>query len=394
MSCRGFFFFLFCLLMLNTFYVDAASLDENEKEIETDILQSESSVEEELLEEMDFTDIQNMLNEMLGDNSFSFLETVKKLISGEEIFSKEAAQELLRSLFFSRWQQEKNTFMRILLLIVIASVFTNFAAVFDGGQIGEISFYVVYLLLFILLMDSFSELSVSLEKTLYWITNFMKVLSPAYFMSVAAASGSSTAAIFYQGVLMLVWLIQWAMVTILLPAVNLYVLLKLINHLSKEETLGKLSELLNTVISWALKTMLGFVVGLQIVKGMVTPVIDALKRTMLGKTAAAIPGVGNAVNLVTEIVLTSAVLVRNSLGVAFLFVLVLIGAGPVIHYLLMSFFYRFLAAVAQPVSDKRMIGCLSTVGEGCSMLLRIICTAEILCMLTFMILAVSFGGGI
>lgn len=391
MRCRGFFFLFFLFLLGTTLTVSAASQSgENQKE---NIAGTEAFVEEELLEETDFTEIQNMLDDMLGNESFSFVETVKKLMNGEEIFSKEAALELLRGLFFSKWKQEKTIFMRILLLILIASVFTNFASVFENGQIGEICFYVVYLLLFILLMDSFSDLSGSLESTLLWITDFMKVLSPAYFMSVAAASGTSTATIFYQGVLILIWVIQWAMVTILLPAVNLYVLLKLINHLSKEEALGKLSELLNTVIGWGLKTMLGFVIGLQIVKGMVAPVIDALKRTMLGKTAAAIPGVGNAVNLVTEIVVTSAVLIRNSLGVVFLLIFILAGAGPVVHYLMMSFFYRLLAAVAQPISDKRMVGCLSTIGEGCSLLLRIICTAEILCMLTFMILAVSFGGG-
>ena len=126
---------------------------------------------------------------------------------------------------------------------------------------------------------------------------------------------------------------------------------------------------------------------------MVAPVIDSLKRTAIGKTAAAIPGVGNAVNMVTELVVTSAVLVRNSLGAAFLLVFVLVGAGPVIHYGFTSLSYRFLAAIAQPVSDKRMVGCLATMGEGCGMLLRVLLTTEILCMLTFMILAMSFGGG-
>lgn len=391
MRCRGFLFLLFFILLVHTYSVQASSYTENIRETNT-AAGEEFSMEEDILEEIDFMEIQEMVDEMLGDNSFSFLEAVKKLMAGEAAFSREAAQELLRGLLFSKWQQEKDIFLRIFLLVLVASVFSNFAEVFDNGQIGEISFYVTYLLLFILLMEAFSGLSYSLETSLTCFTGFMKVLSPAYFLAVAASTGASTAAVFYQGVLVVVWLVQWALLTVLLPAVNLYVLLKLVNHLSKEETLGKLSELLETAISWGMKTMLGFVVGLQVVKGMVAPVIDSLKRTALGKTASAIPGVGNAVNLVTEIIVTSAVLVRNSLGVAFLIVFILAGAGPVIHYVLVSFFYKFLAAITQPISDKRMVGCLSTMGEGCSMLLRIIFTAEILCMLTFMILAVSFGG--
>ena len=44
------------------------------------------------------------------------------------------------------------------------------------------------------------------------------------------------------------------------------------------------------------------------------------------------------------------------------------------------------AAVAQPVSDKRIVGAFSTMGEGCVLLLRILFTAEILCMLAFLVL--------
>ena len=390
MRCRGFFFFLFFLLIGTPAIVSGAEKVQTEEVKEEQI---SSGMEEELLGEMDLSEVQDMMDEMLGEDSFSFTEAVKKLMKGEELLSKEAVQELLRGLFFSRFEKEKGTFMKILLLILAAAVFANFAEVFDNGQIGEVSFYVVYLLLFMLLMESFSELSGSLNQSLEWITRFMQVLSPAYFLAVAASSGTSTALVFYQGVLVLIWLIQWVLLTLILPAVNLYVILELVNHLSREEMLGKLSELLNTVVSWGLKTLLGFVVGLQVVRGMVAPVIDSLKRTAIGKTAAAIPGVGNAVNMVTELVVTSAVLVRNSLGAAFLLVFVLVGAGPVIHYGFTSLSYRFLAAIAQPVSDKRMVGCLATMGEGCGMLLRVLLTTEILCMLTFLILAMSFGGG-
>lgn len=349
-------------------------------------------ITEDLLGDMDFTRVQSLLDDMLGKNSFSFSKALKGLISGEKVFSKEAVQKFLHGLFFSRLEQEKENFFRVLLLVILAAVFSNFASVFDSGQIGEVSFYMVYLLLFILIMDSFQELSISLEKTLSWMTDFMKGLSPAYFLAVSAASGTATAAVFYQGVLLLVWLVQWILLTILLPAANLYILLRLVNHLSREDMLSKMAELLDTAIGWGLKTLLGVVVGLQVVRSLVAPVMDSLKRTAVGKTASAIPAVGNAINLVTELVVTSAVLVKNCLGAAALVAFVLVGTEPVIHYGMLSLAYRFLAAVAQPVSDRRMAGCLSTMGEGCTLLLRILLTAEVLCMLTFVILMASFGG--
>lgn len=350
-------------------------------------------LQEELLSEIDLTEIQDMIDELLGKGSFSVSESLKRIISGEEAMSREAVARLLQSFLFSRLSRERGQLLHVILLILLAAVFFNFATIFDSGQVGDISFYVVYLVLFMLLMESFSELVRSLSGSLSWLAEFMRSLAPAYFIAVAASTGASTAAMFYEGVLLLVWLIQWVLVNLLLPGVQLYVLLCLVNHLSREEMLGKLSDLLKTFISWGLNTLLGLVAGLQIVRSLVTPIIDSLKRSALGKTAGIIPGVGNAINTVTEIVVTSAVLVRNSLGVVFLLVFFLAGAGPLLHYILMSASYRFLAAAAQPVSDKRIVECLGTMGEGISLLVKVLITGEILCMLTFLILMVSFGGG-
>lgn len=346
-----------------------------------------------VLEELDLSQMQKMLDQMLGDESFSVKDMLVSLTKGENVLSEDTVQDMLRSFLFSGLQKEKSLFIKILLLILLAAVFTNFAAVFESGQIGDICFYIVYLLLFILLMDSFSTMSHSLQQTVSWMAEFMRGLAPAYFLTISVSSGSSTAVVFYEGILILTWLIQVVILNLLLPGASLYVLISLINNLSKEEMLGKMAELLDTAVNWGLKTLLGAVVGLQVVRGLVAPVMDTLKRSVIGRAAGALPGVGNAVNMVTELVLTSAVLVRNCLGVVILLAFVAVGAGPVIHYGILSLSYRLLSAIAQPVSDKRIVESLSTMGEGCALLLRVLFTAEILCMLDFIILMSGIGGG-
>lgn len=352
-----------------------------------------NGVQNQLLQEIDLSKVQNLIDQLLGTDSFSFREALEKLLKGEEPVTKETVLQFVRSLFFSGLSREKELFVKILVLILLAAVFANFTSVFDSGQAGEISFYVVYLLLFMLLADSFYERGNTLRETISWMAEFMKALAPAYFMTVAASAGTVSAAVFYEAVLLLVWLIQYLLLTVILPAAHLYVLLRLVNHLSKEEMLGKLAELLHIGIGWGLKTILGTAAGLQIVRSLVAPVMDSLKRSLIGRAAGALPAVGDAVNMVTELVLTSAVLVRNCLGVMLLLVFVLAGAGPVIHYGLLSLVYRFLAAVAQPVSDKRVVECLSTMGEGFEIFLKILFTAEVMCILTFLIIMAGIQGG-
>lgn len=347
---------------------------------------------EELLGDMELQEVQEWVDAMLPEESLHVEEIVKKLMNGEELFSREAAFSFIREVFLGKLAQEKKLLGQILLLILAAAVFYNLAQVFENSQVGEVSFYVIYLVLFLLLVQSFGEFAGELQRQLETITGFMGGLAPAYYLAVAAAGGGGSALAFYQMVLFLIWLIQWLIGKLILPGANLYVLLCMVNHLSKEEMLTGFSDLLKNLISWGLKTLLGIVTGMQVIKGLVAPVMDSLKRSLLGRTAGAIPGVGNAVNTVTEIVITSAVLVRNCMGVAFLVILVMWGMRPVIHYGMMSLFYRLAAALGEPVSDKRLVGALSTMGEGMGLLLHIFLTVQVLCMLTVVILAVSFGG--
>ncbi len=343
-------------------------------------------LQKKLLDEIQIDDIQKMLNEIMGDHSFSAGKMLMDILNGDDPVSKESVRNFLYSLFFSEIENEKNLLMKLLLIILIAAVLAEFADVFGNGQAGDISFYIVYLALFMILMGNFMQLGNTLAQHLLRITDFMKILSPAYFMAVTASTGAATAAVFYEGVLLMIWAIQWLLINLFLPVVNLSVLLKMVNHLSKEEMLSKMSEFLDIAVSWGLKTLLGTAVGLQIVRNMVSPVIDTLRRSAIGKTASTIPGIGNAVTAVTELLLASAVMVRNSLGAVIVIILLFIGADPVVHYGSLSLLYRFLAAIAQPVSDKRVVGALGTIGEGCALLLKLLMTAEVLCMITFLII--------
>lgn len=98
--------------------------------------------------------------------------------------------------------------VHILLIVIVAAVFTNFSNVFQNKQISEISFYVLYLLLITIGLNSFRILIVSASENLERLIGFMKVLGPVYFLAVAFAAGSSTSILFYNLVLLLIYLVE------------------------------------------------------------------------------------------------------------------------------------------------------------------------------------------
>lgn len=375
---------LVCLLCVPAAHVQAAQDSEEEAAVREEL-------ESGILSEMDLDGIEQAVDGLLEDTDFSFSEMLRRLMSGEEALGTDTLGELIVQVLTGTMSGQKRVLMQLIVLVLACAFLSNLSGLFSDGQLWETSFYIVYLLAFVLLVGAFQSVSQNLTVTIRGLVEFMKVMTPAYYLAVAAASGASTATMFYQIVLVVIGAVEGLIVTLILPAVHVYVLLALINHLSKEEFLSHMTELLETGIEWALKTSLGILVGLQIIRSLIAPALDAFRRTLIGKTASAIPGVGNAVNAVTEMVIGSAVLIRNCFGVTAIVVLFLAGLYPVLELLVTGLAYRVLAAFSQPVCDKRICNCLATVGKGYGLLLKVLLTVEVLFLMTIAILAGSFS---
>ena len=364
--------------------------NQSEEALEEELLREQEESQEALLEGLDLGEMQEAVNELLGEETFSVREALERILAGEEVFSIDFLLETGKNFIYDHLLADRAVLFQVVLLVLLAALFANFTNVFSGSQAGEASFYLVYMLLLALLIHSFRSLSAGLSGSLEDLTAFMQALMPSYFLAVTAASGAATAMVFYEMVLGVIFLIQTLLLKAVIPGIQAYVVIQLINYLHKEDFLSKLAELLKTVLEWSLKTITAVVIGMELIQNMISPALDSLKRDALGKTAAAIPGIGNVIDGATEVALGTAVLIRNCLGATGILVLVILGLPPVIKLAGTVLAYKLLAALLQPVSDKRMTGCLWAMGEGCRLLLKVLLTVELLLLITIAVLAVSF----
>lgn len=381
---------LFAVILWIMFPGNASAAAPKQQEQET--IEEQEDAGEKLLENLELQQMQEAINELLGEQTFHLQDFLEGILRGEQEVSKKQAVSFIKELLLSTLVMDRQALSQVFLLVLAASLFVNFTEVFGNGQTGEVSFYIVYMMLSVILIHSFSGISQGIAEKLEELILFMKALMPSYFLAVTASSGSATAMVFYEMVMGVIYLIQVVLLKFVIPGIHVYVLLEMINYLHKEEVLSHMAELMQTILEWILKTCTGVMIGMQLVQNMISPALDSLKRNMIGKTAAAIPGVGNVINGVTEVALGTAVLIRNSLGVIGILVLLILGLPPVVKIGFTTLVYKFLAALVQPVSDKRMVGCLFTVGEGCRLLMKVLLMTELLFMITIAILTVSFVG--
>ena len=353
----------------------------------------QKEAEETIWKEFEFSEIEDLLDDIFPEKKTDFQDLIKKMLSGQTEPSLQVIGEMISDQFFYEWKSSKAGMVHILLIVIVAAVFTNFSNVFQNQQISEISFYVLYLLLITIGLNSFRILIVSASENLERLIGFMKVLGPVYFLAVAFAAGSSTSILFYNLVLLLIYLVELVILNFLIPFVQVYIVVKVMNNLSEEDYLSKFAELCETVIAWTLKTLLAGVTGVNIIQGLLSPAIDSLKRSVVGRSAEAIPVVGDAIGGVTEVMLGTAVLIKNGIGVAGALVCIGICLVPIIQMAVVTMLYKLIAAMIQPVSDKRIVGCISSIADGSQMLLRIIFTTGVLFLLTIAVVTATTMAG-
>ena len=117
-------------------------------------------------------------------------------------------------------------------------------------------------------------------------------------------------------------------------------------------------------------------------QGILAPGIDGLKRSTVAGAVRAIPGAGQVLNSMTEILAGSAMLIKNSVGAAALVVLILISFLPLVKTAVFLVLYRALAAFMEPVADKRFCAAVSALGQAAALYLKLMFYAVLLFFLT------------
>lgn len=349
----------------------------------------------DLYDDINYDDIQEVIDNIMDrEDAMDFGDYVGKLMSGEEAFSLSAIGNKLVQSISGEFKAHITTFGRLISIALIAAIFTNLSMAFKYHQVSETGYYVTYLLLFGLLISSFISASHIASTVIREILDFMKALVPAYFMSVAFCSGSLSSFTFYKVALILITLVDFIIIKVLIPMVNFYLIIVLANNLSKEDMLSKLAGLLELIIKWTLRSLLAAVIGFQAIQGLIVPVADQVKRSTVFKASSALPGVGNAIGSVAETVIGAGILLKNAIGVAGLVVIIVICSIPMVQLTVVTLIYRFSSATLQPISDKRIIECISASAKSAEMLLQCVLVGAILFLLTITIVAISTGKAI
>ncbi|MCM1024898.1 MAG: stage III sporulation protein AE [Roseburia sp.] len=283
----------------------------------------------------------------------------------------------------------KNLFLWLLLLGIASSLVVHFVEVFDMHQVADLSFYFMYLLFTAILLKCFAQAAETAAAALENITLFIRMLAPAYLLATGVSGGSVTAGVTGQLMLLVIYGVECILGQLILPLVYSFVMLSLVNGIWAEEKLTLLLDLLAKGIGWILKGALGIITGVSIFQALITPVVDSVRKSALQKVISAIPGVGNVADGALELVLGSALVIRNSVGVVLLLLMLALCAAPLLKIGVLAAILKCAAAFLGLVSDRRITLCANRAGDAGLMLLRTTGTAMLLFLISVAVAAAA-----
>ena len=345
---------------------------------------------QEELSTYDFDELEQALQEILPDSRISFRQVAEQLIAGDVENFFGLLLQYVEEILWGEIRQGRTVAWQILLVAVVGAVFTNLARAFPDGGVSQTGFLVLYMILSVLLLTVFTSAVSVAAQGLAAMGKLMTAFLPVFFVAVAV-QGQLTAAVMYEFSLVVLRGIQWLFEHIIVEGARVWVLLRVLEGIFTEESLSRLAGLMGKCMKGLVKTGFGAAVGIQTVQALLLPYLDAVKGGALMKLASAIPGVGNSVEAAVQMALGTAALIRNGIGMTGVLLLLVISIVPLCKLGFLALMYHGLAAVLQPVSDKRLLEAVAAVGDGCMLLLKTLGSGILLFGISIGIVCACFG---
>lgn len=321
-------------------------------------------------EMIDFDDIYSLLLEGKVE------EAIGQAVEG---FYESVTSEIL---------QNRTLLVKLMILVIIAAVFNNYSSILKFSFVGDQGFYITYLMIAMILIQSFSLIYDMAEETVYYLKDIVECMLPALYMSIVLCGGLTTSQMVNSMFLWMLSFLEKVLLTVILPAIRIYFMIVILNQINSKDRFSKLAGLLKQAVQFLLKAVVTGIIGLNVMKSILLPVYDNAKYNILQKGLSVIPG-GASLSGLSTILLGAGVLIKNSIGITAVIILLVLGSIPLLKIFCFYIVYKVILALVQPISDNRILAGIQGTADSIGILLRALSTAIVLSVLSIAIVILT-----
>ncbi len=376
---------IICLVFVIT---DSTLADPEETEVDPQTIVNEQldNLSLEGIEKI-VDDLNHELDQLIPE--LNFIQMVKEFVAGGFKFEwKQFFSNIGRTLFREVLANMK-LMGQLLVLVVIASLLKIFQDAFVSKGIASLSSAIVYLLLVIIALDSFTIVAKIGSQAITTMVDFMHALLPTLFTLLISIGAVGSATLFQPLIFLIVSTIGSVIKTIVFPLISLAVALSVVSSFTKEFRLSRLGSFIKEIGITLLGLSFVIFFGVILIQGVGVSVADGLSlRTAKYLTGAFVPIVGGMFADALELVVGCSLLIQNGIGLIGMLVIFITVAFPIIKILVVVWIYKFVSAIIQPIGEQVIVDCLNNLG---SALMLVFISVTTVAIMFFIVITITIG---
>ncbi|MBQ7408414.1 MAG: stage III sporulation protein AE [Clostridia bacterium] len=335
---------------------------------------SVSETIEQLLDGIDLSELERFYNEYIS--SGNLLELIKKNLNGQAIDYYELFNEGLQ-LLKTNFLSYLSMFTSIIGIIIIGGLLSTISP--QTFNTGEIVHSVCYLSIALIIFAEVSSVLNEVGKTIESINKQTQTAFPLLITLVSISGATSSAEIYKPTCVFLSGGIMNIISSFLFPLLTAICVLTIVSNLSKKFSLTKLVSLGYDIFKWVMGGSVAIFSIFTALNAITASVSDGVSlKALKYAVGSSVPIIGGFAKEGIDVFLAAGLLIKNSVGGVFLFILFFALLTPLIKVIVLSLTLKFLSAIAQPITDVRISDLISGLSKLVSYLSAVMITVFIL----------------
>lgn len=369
-------FIILCLIFL--IIPSIPSFLNLQNNIECVYAENDEEISEEInnqLDNLDFSEIENMLNSLDEQNKStfgekSFLEKVYSIISGDFSQDFDSAWQILISLLFDSVLSFLPLIATIIAISILGGMVGNLGSPTNNKSISNVVHFIIYGIIIVLISTVILKMVTITTNTITSIKTQIDVVFPILLTCLTALGGTASVGAYQPAIAIFSGFIIEIFTSLILPLFLISIILNLVSNLSNSIKLNKLISFVNSLSKWIIGIIFTLFTGFITIQGLSAGAVDGLSiKTAKFTIKNSLPVVGGYLSDGLFLILASTNLIKNAIGGAGLFLLIAVVLSPIIELILFMLTLKLMAGVIEPLGDDKIASFVGTLSKSMSMLI-------------------------
>ena len=257
----------------------------------------------------------------------------------------------------------------LVVLVVAITILCGFVGTAKKDGVGHLVFFVAYAAVVLIVVGSVADLIKMVGNTLDVIKTQVDLVFPIILTLMVTGGATTSAGIYQPAVAVLSSVVMQVFTWVVMPLFIVSMAFSVVSHLAPQTKLDKFVAFFNSLFKWIVGVCFTIFLSFMAIQGITAGSFDSISIRATKMTVSGyVPIIGSYMSQGFDLIMASAVLIKNAVGLSGILLLLGLVLAPIIKIIVFSLAIKLTAAVTQPIGDSRISNFLTTINKSFGML--------------------------